>query len=172
MKFQTVTTLVVLSGFLSACTGATFNDTFGLSGVYNWGCNSNKPDLARSAKWDKPIVITEAIKDKIYQNGILNLKMGAPHIIEVTNLDDQPRSFRAERLFANSSILKVVHKGVEQEAPCLQSVTIEPNKTSEIHLVPQKKGYYDYYETYWTTPGLNLLPIIAPLESVGIIYVN
>ena len=172
MKSRAVILMMGFCTLLAACNGATFNETFGLSGVYNWGCNSNQSHIAESADWDQATIVTETSKDEIFQSGILNLRVNVPNVIEITNLDNQTRSFRAQTLFANSSILKVVHEGQEVAAPCLQSVAIAPQKTSEIHLVPLEIGYYDYYETYWTTPGLNLLPIIAPLEAVGVAYVN
>ena len=172
MIFRTTTVLISLCILVSGCTGATFNETFGLSGVYNWGCNSNKLKAAEEASWDQAEIVTETIKDGIYQTGALTLRLGSPHIIEITNADDQARSFRSQELFTNSSILKVVHEGLDVSAPCLRAVTIAAKKTSEIHLVPAKKGYYDYYETYLTTPGLNLLPIIAPVGSIGTVYVD
>jgi len=172
MKFRAGTMLIGLCYMLSACSGSTFNETYGLSGVYNWGCNSNQEKIAKEARGDQAISITETINDGLYQSGVLTLKLGLPHVIELTNLDEQSRSFRAQKLFVNSSILKVVHEGKELVAPCLQAVVIGPKKTSEIHLVPLEKGYYDYHETYWSTPGLNLLPTIAPIGAVGFVYVR
>jgi len=172
MKFRVVTMLIGLSFLLTACSGSTFNETFGLSGVYNWGCNSNQEKTAKTAKWDQALTVTEVIKDGTYKTGVLMLRVGIPHIIEITNLDKQSRSFRAESLFKKSSIFKVVHEGEQKSAPCLQGVAIAPQKTSEIYLVPLEKGYYDYHETFWTTPGLNLLPFIAPMGAIGYVYVH
>ena len=164
---------VILLGFfslLTACADLTNIDkTF--AGVYNWGCKSNQEKMASLADWDQAITVTETIKDKVYQSGALTLKAGLPHIIQITNQDNEIRSFNAPDLFKASSVLRVVHEGDEVAAPCLQAVSIQPQKTSEIQLVPLKKGYYNYRETYITVPVLNLLPIIIPVSSIGFAHV-
>ena len=164
---------VILLGFfslLTACTDLTNIDrTF--AGVYNWGCKSNQEKMASLADWDQAITVTETIKDEVYQSGVLTLKVGLPHIIQITNLDNEIRSFKAPDLFKASSVLRVVHEGDEVEAPCLQAVAVPPQQTSEIQLVPLKKGYYNYRETYITVPVLNLLPIVVPVSSIGFAYV-
>ena len=99
------------------------------------------------------------------------MKAGLPHIIQITNLDNEIRSFNAPDLFKASSVLRVVHEGDEVAAPCLQAVSIQPQKTSEIQLVPLKKGYYNYRETYITVPVLNLMPILVPVSSIGFAHV-
>ena len=164
---------VILLGFfslLTACTDLTNIDkTF--AGVYNWGCKSNQEKMASSADWDQAITVTETIKDEVYQSGVLTLRVGVPHIIQITNLDNEIRSFKAPDLFKASSVLRVVHEGDEVAAPCLQAIAIPPQKTSEIQLVPLKKGYYNYRETYITVPVLNLLPILVPVSSIGFAHV-
>ena len=164
---------VILLGFfslLTACADLTNIDkTF--AGVYNWGCKSNQEKIASLADWDQAIMVTETIKDEVYQSGVLTLKVGRPHIIQITNLDNEIRSFKAPDLFKASSVLRVVQEGDEVATPCLQAVAISPQKTSEIHLVPLKKGYYNYRETYITVPVLNLLPIIIPVSSTGFAHV-
>ena len=162
--------LITLCSLLTACTDLTnIDETF--AGVYNWGCKSNQKKVASLADWDQAITVSETIKDEVYQSGVLMLRAGVPHIIQVTNLDNQIRSFKAPDLFKASSVLRVVHEGDEVAAPCLQAIAIPPGKTSEIELVPLKKGYYDYRETYMTVPVLNLLPIIVPVSSIGFAHV-
>ena len=164
---------VILLGFFSLLTACTdiknIDKTF--AGVYNWSCKSNQKETASLADWDQAITVTETIKDELYQSGVLSLKVGVPYIIQITNLDNEIRSFNAPDLFKASSVLRVVHEGDEVAAPCLQAVAIPPQKTSEIQLVPLKKGYYNYRETYITDPVLNLLPILVPVSSIGFAHV-
>ena len=170
MRLRTYVALIGVFFLLTACTDITNIDkTF--AGVYNWSCNSNQRETATLADWDQAITVTETIKDELYQSGVLSLRVGVPYIIQITNLDREMRSFRAPDLFRSSSVLRVVHDGNEIAAPCLQAVVIPPQKTSEIQLVPLKKGYYNYRETYNTVPVLNLLPIIVPVSSIGFAHV-
>ena len=136
MGLRIYVTLISVFSLLTSCTDITNIDkTF--AGVYNWSCESNDEKTASLADWDQAITVTETIKDELYQSGVLSLRLGVPHIIQITNLDREIRAFRAPNLFRSSSVLRVVHDGDEVKAPCLQAVVIPPQKTSEMH--PQHK---------------------------------
>ena len=184
MKFRSVAGLVGVCALLSAC-GSIENETwhpalswdskrvFVAAGVdsapnITWECTTNQEKAAEAAKWEDAVTVAETIKDHVYQSGLISLKVGVPHIITVTNLDDQARSFRAPGLFAKSSVLKIVHEGEDVTASCLQAVAVAPQKTSEIHLVPLEKGYFDYRDTFLSPP---ILTEITTLGAVGLAYV-
>ena len=184
MKFRSLAGLVGVYALLSAC-GSIENEiwdspfswdserVFVAPGVdsepnITWECTTSQEKAAEAAKWEDAVTVTETIKDDVYQSGLISLQVGVPHIITVTNLDDQARSFRAPGLFAKSSVLKIVHEGIDLKASCLQAVAVAPQKTSEIYLVPLEKGYFDYYETFLSPP---ILTEITTLGAVGLAYV-
>ena len=175
MIFRSAVTVIGLCVLLSACSSISWDSKqfFVLPGVdteptHSWECAAKQETIAKSAKWEEAEIVAETIKDEVYQSGLLYLKIGVPHIITVTNLDDQARSFRAPGLFAKSSVLKIVHEGKDVTASCLQAVAVAPQKTSEIHLVPLEKGYFDYHETFLSPP---ILTEVTTLGAVGLAYV-
>ena len=184
MKFRSVPGLVGVCALLSGC-GSIENETWhpafswdskrvsvapGVDSAPNitWECNTDQEKAAEAAKWEDAVTVAETIKDRVYQSGLISLKVSVPHIIMVTNLDDQARSFRAPGLFAKSSVLKIVHEGVDVTASCLQAVAVAPQTTSKIYLVPLEKGYFDYHETFLSPP---ILTEITTLGAVGLAYV-
>ncbi len=175
MKFRPVASFVSVFTLLTACDSISWDTKrfFVASGVktepnITWECTANQEQAAQAVKWEDAVMVSETIKDDVYQSGLISLQVGVPHIIAVTNLDDESRSFRAPGLFAKSSVLKVVHEGLDVSASCLQAIAIGPQKTSEIHLVPLEKGYFDYYETFLSPP---ILTEVTTLGAVGLAYV-
>lgn len=172
MKLRAILCLaagLTLSGCLST-DGATFFATPGVetSPFYSWNCTQGQAETAKAADWKTAMVVQETIKDEIYQEGLLNLQVGKPYILRVTNEDTLARSFRAPDLFNASSVLKVVHDGADVEVPCLQAVAVAPKKTTEIHLVPLEVGSFDYYETFMQIP---VLTQVTTNGSIGLAYV-
>ncbi len=175
MRFLSKASLIGVCAFLSACGSISWDSKrfFIVPGVetappYNWTCVANQDRAAKVAKWENAVTVVETIKDDIYQSGLLSLKVGVPHIITVTNLDDQARWFRAPGLFAKSSVLKIVNEDIDVAASCLQAVAVAPQKTSEIYLIPLEKGYFDYHETLLSTP---MLTELTTMGSVGVAFV-
>jgi len=176
MRFLSTASLIGVCALLAACGSISWDSKrfFVIPGVesappYNWTCLASQNKAAKAAKWENAVTVAETIKDDIYQSGLLSLKVGVPHIITVTNLDDQARWFRAPRLFAKSSVLKIVHEGIDVAASCPQAVAVAPQKTSEIHLIPLEKGYFDYHETLLSTP---MLTELTTMGSVGVAFVH
>ena len=175
MRLRSVASLVGISALLLACDYISWDAdrVFVTPGVHaepniTWECTANQEKAAEAAKWEDAVTVQETIKDDVYQTGLISLRVGVPHIITVTNLDNQARSFRAPGLFAKSSVLKIVHEGTDVTASCLQAVAVAPQKMSEIYLVPLEKGYFDYYETFLSPP---ILTEVTTLGAVGLAYV-
>jgi len=132
-------------------------------------CKAAQFDAAKAADWSNAEVIKEEIKDNLYSIGLISLWRKKPYIIEVTNLDDSERSFRAPNFFKNSSILKAVYDGKTVETPCMESVTLGPGKSAEIHVVPTAKGSFDYHDTALWIPFLTQLTTNG---DIGLIHVQ
>ena len=175
MRFLSTASLIGVCTLISACGSISWDSKrfFVVPGVetappYNWTCKANQDRAAKAAKWEDAVTVVEAIKDDIYQSGLLSLKVGVPHIIKVTNLDKQARWFRAPGLFAKSSVLKIVHEGIDVVVSCPQAIAVAPQKTSQIHLIPLERGYFDYHETLLSTP---MLTELTTMGSVGVAHV-
>ena len=164
---------MLLAGLLSGC------GEFGLQGtetVFAVGLDTmpvkycttdNSP--AKKADWKNATLVEETIKDHLYESGLITMWQDEPYIIRLINKDKHPRSFRASEFFRDVALLKVVYDGKAHVEPCLNAVTLAPSKIAELHLVPLKKGNYDYHET-----GL-WVPFVGEIFSstdVGFIYVH
>lgn len=165
MQFRCITCLL-LALSLSGC--LTFNSSSTTSLLLQSSCVTSQKNKAKVVDWRSIDVVEETIEHEVYQEGLINLRVGKPYILRIHNKDNAIRSFRAPRLFYNSSVLKVVHDGKAILPTCLQAVAVEPKKTSEIYLVPLEAGYYDYHETVLEIPFMSE---IMTNGSVGLAYV-
>ncbi|MBT6094162.1 MAG: hypothetical protein HOH04_04725 [Rhodospirillaceae bacterium] len=124
---------------------------------------------ATKADWNKATVIEETITDSRYESGLITLWHEKPYIIRVTNNDAGDRSFRAPLFFRDIAILKAVYNNKPVDAPCINAVALAPGAVAELHVVPLKKGDYDYHETgLWVPFGGE----IFSTADVGLIYVH
>ncbi len=102
---------------------------------------------AAKADWNNATVVEETVSNSRYESGLMTLWHEKPYIIRVTNNDDGDRSFRAPQFFRDVAILKGVYNSKSVDAPCINAVNLAPGAVAELHVVPLKKGDYDYHET-------------------------
>ena len=106
--------------------------------------------IAQKADWDNADVVEEGIKNNLYEYGLISLWHNKPHIIKITNKDGVPRSFRAPEFLRDAALFQVIFDNKTHKEICLNAVTLAPNSSAELHLIPLKKGNYDYHETlHW-----------------------
>jgi|GEM_PF-2055044 len=170
-----VTLALLLIGSVSGCFNFAPEDRFGdatlAPGVdtmpEKYCTTDNAPAL--KADWSQATVIEETVKGDRYQEGYLSLWHNEPVIIRVTNEDAGERSFRAPEFFRDAAISKAVYQGKAVDTPCLNAITLAPGAVAELHVVPLKKGDYDYTETGFWVPFAGEIFTTA---DVGYIYVH
>jgi hypothetical protein len=170
-----ITLALLLIGSVSGCFNlapeARFGDAQLAPGVdtmpEKYCTTDNAPAL--KADWSQATVIEETVKGDRYQEGYLSLWHNEPVIIRVTNEDAGERSFRAPEFFRDVAISKAVYQGKAVDTPCLNAITLAPGAVAELHVVPLKKGDYDYTETGFWVPFAGEIFTTA---DVGYIYVH
>ncbi len=147
-----VLSTLLLTCLLSGCfglMGSGEHPIIGLDKISGKQC-SEESLIAQKADWKTARVVTEGIKNNLYESGLITLWQNTPYIIQITNNDGAPRSFRAPEFLRDVALSKVVYKNKVHNEPCLNAITLAPRSSVELHLVPLKKGYYDYHETvFW-----------------------
>ena len=163
---------LVLTFLLSGCFGLiginNKHHIIGLDTISQKYCNdiisrTQEPD------WNSAHVVKEGIKNNLYESGLITLWQNKPYIINITNKDRVPRSFRAPEFLRDAALSKVIYNNESYKDPCLNAVTLAPKSTAKLYLIPLKKGNYEYHETvFWAW----LLGETLTGADVGLIQVH
>lgn len=130
---------------------------------------AEESSFAEKASWKTAHVVKEGIKDNFYESGLITLWQNKPYIIQITNKDRVPRSFRAPEFLRDAALSKVIFNNKVHKEVCLNAITLAPKSSAELHLIPLKKGNYDYHETiHWAW----LVGEIFTGADVGLIQVR
>ena len=171
--FRTRALLVfLLALLLSGCLGvmgiSSKHHVIGLDTIAGKYC-AEENSYAETASWKTAHIVKEGIKDNLYESGLIILWQNEPYIIQITNKDRVPRSFRAPEFLRDAALSKVIYNNEIYKGPCLNAVTLAPKSSVELYLIPLKKGNYEYHETvFWAW----LLGETLTGADVGLIQVH
>jgi len=120
-------------------------------------------------KWDQAETIDIEYVNDSFSNGLLEMTVGQPVVLRVTNASDELNWFRADNFFPTTAVNKVVYDGIGVATNCPDSVGIGPSKTAEFQLIPTQEGVYQFTEGSMNSPFMSELFVSSAL---GYIYVR
>ena len=160
--------LVLLPGCFGVVGINSNHPVIGLDNIAKRYC-AEENSLAQKVDWDNAGVVEEGIKNNLYEHGLITLWQNKPQIIKITNKDGVPRSFRAPEFLRDAALFQIIFNNEAHKEVCLNAVTLAPKSSAELHLIPLKKGTYDYHETlHWAW----IFGEIFTGADVGLIQVN
>jgi len=119
-----------------------------------------------AVKWDQAEAIDIEYADDSFSSSLLELSVGNPVILRVTNGSEELNWFRADEFFPTTSVNKVVYDGIGVDTNCPDSVGIGPSKTVEFHLVPTQEGVYQLTEGSLNLPFTSELFVSSALTYI------
>jgi len=126
-------------------------------------------DGQAAIKWDQAETIDVEYANDSFSNSLLEMSVGKPVVLRVTNASDQLNWFRADGFFPTTAVNKVIYDGIGVATNCPDSVGIAPSKTAEFQLIPTQEGVYQFTEGSMNPPFMSELFVS---NALGYIYVR
>jgi len=119
-----------------------------------------------AVKWDQAESIDIEYANDSFSNSLLEMTVGKPVVLRVTNGGDELNWFRADDFFPTTSVNRVVYDGIGVDTNCPDSVGIGPSKTVELHLIPTQEGVYQLTEGSMNLPFMSELFVSSALTYI------
>lgn len=142
---------------LSACAGS--------EGVHDYiGHGHCIPDaeqtrLVEAADWSQARSVDIRIRQGRFDPPYLVMKQNQPHVLTLTNDDDEKQAFQA-RDFMTQVAVGGVKVGQDQYIlNCINVVVVPPHGTAELRIIPTVDGDFDFHDGTLIFPGPELAGI-------------
>ena len=115
-------------------------------------CKTKKVSNIQEALMNKAKQIEIFSRKKGIYPDKISLISGKPYILRLYNSTNTTWAFKAEDFFKKAAILKIIYEGKDATIACIESIRIGKLKWAEVHIIPFKKGIFNFFLYYFFVP--------------------
>ncbi|MHA1598522.1 MAG: hypothetical protein ACTSV1_07345 [Alphaproteobacteria bacterium] len=133
----------------------------GGTGVFMADCSRAAVEKTAGIDWEKANTVNLRIRQGDFSPGYIGLIQGKAYVLRVENGDDDDRYFRAIDFFRSVAVEQIsVIGGRTFKTPCVDALTLQAGRTTEVRLVAVRDGSYEFQNN-------SLLMSMALIGSTG-----
>jgi uncharacterized cupredoxin-like copper-binding protein len=102
-------------------------------------------DVISKADWSKGQTVNIALSSYAFTPQAFTLKQNQPYLLHLSNTSDDTHTFSSDTLFSAAAVKKVVRGTTETASISTNGVSLAPNESADIYVVPVKAGTYHIY---------------------------
>ena len=137
--YKALKILLISSSMLCSCTGDFLIETSSIS-----SCKFEGKKLSSNSTWTQADILSVELENNEFTPSLIELEKDKPYILSISNKDDNIQWFNADNFLKNSTIHKIIIDGSVVESSCPASISVPPNKNSNIYVIPRTSGNYTF----------------------------
>jgi uncharacterized cupredoxin-like copper-binding protein len=102
-------------------------------------------DVISKADWSKSQTVNVALSSYAFSPQAFTLKQNQPYVLHLTNTSDGTHTFSSDTLFSAVAVEKIVQGSTETAGISTNGVTLAPNQSADVYVVPVTAGTYHIY---------------------------
>ncbi len=138
-----------------------------LSKVSDGDWIQNAGDLVSAADWDTMIDVDVEMDEYSFSPSTIELTVGQPTRIRITNIGDVKHYFTAEDFYRTAAFRKAQDSSGELKAPFFKAVELFPGEQVDLYLIPTAAGTFESICTITghTEAGMHGHIVVAPQDQ-------